>query len=124
MRIVTPTGGAGRGTGVARAGCGDLFPATGTRRSRGWKEWSSQSPGDTSPDWGAMDRRFLVELDKAAWDSVARAVQGRVTDQVLQAGVERLPREMHQRRGAELLQALRSRRDNLLDAADGFYPLG
>ena len=86
--------------------------------------------GPTYPDmygltWSAraMDRRFLVELDKAAWDSVARAVQGRVTDRVLQAGVERLPREMHQRRGAELLQALRSRRDNLLDAADGFYPL-
>jgi len=71
----------------------------------------------------ALDRRFLVELDKAAWDSVARAVQGRLTDRVLETAVGRLPREMHQRSGAELLESLISRRDRLGDAADRFYPL-
>lgn len=86
--------------------------------------------GPTYPDmfgltWSAraLDRRFLVELDHADWDSVARAVQGRITDPVLETAVGRLPPEMHQRRGAELLLALRSRRDQLLDAAHAFYPL-
>ncbi len=71
----------------------------------------------------ALDRRFLVELDRAAWDSVARAVQGRLTDRVLETAVGRLPVELRQVHGAALLSALTRRRDQLLDASDAFYPL-
>lgn len=71
----------------------------------------------------ALDRRFLVGLDKAAWDSVARAVQGRITDRVLETAVGQLPAELRRAEADELLLALTRRRNQLLDAADALYPL-
>ena len=71
----------------------------------------------------ALDRRLLVALSKAEWDSIARTVQARLTDRVLEAAVAQLPRDMLGRTGAALLPALKSRRDRLLEAVDGFYAL-
>lgn len=71
----------------------------------------------------ALDRRFLVELDRPAWDSLAREVQRQLSDSVLEAAVRRLPPEFHETRGAELLASLTRRRDRLPEAVDAFYPL-
>ncbi len=71
----------------------------------------------------ALDRRFLVSLEKPAWDSVVDAVRRRLTDSVLARAVDRLPAAMHGRHSAWLLNALRQRRDRLQEAADRFYPL-
>ena len=42
-----------------------------------------------------LDRRFLVELEREDWDSVATALQSRLTDSVIEAAAARLPRELH-----------------------------
>jgi hypothetical protein len=68
-----------------------------------------------------LDRRFLVELDWPVWDSVANALRSRLTDSVIAEAVRALPPEHHRLRGAELAAALRSRRDQLSEAAGRFY---
>ena len=71
----------------------------------------------------ALDRRFLVALEKPVWDSVAQAVQHQITDSILEGAVRQLPRTMGEAHGAGLLFALKRRRDHLLEAAEEFYPL-
>jgi len=70
-----------------------------------------------------LDRRFLVGLDRAVWDSTAHALQAAVTDEVIAAGVARLPAEFRALDSARLSRTLRARRDRLPQAADRFYRL-
>jgi hypothetical protein len=71
----------------------------------------------------ALDRRFLVALEKPVWDSVAQVVQRQLTDSILEGAVGQLPHSMREVHGARLLVALKRRRDHLLEAAEEFYPL-
>jgi hypothetical protein len=68
-----------------------------------------------------LDRRFLVELDWPVWDSVAKALQARLSDSVIAGAVQALPAEHYRLWGERLTAALRSRRDRLRDAARNFY---
>ncbi|HEX2206843.1 MAG TPA: BamA/TamA family outer membrane protein [Longimicrobium sp.] len=84
--------------------------------------------GETYPSMYALtesaqglDRRLLSGLPRAAWDSVAFALGTRLTDEVIDAAVRRLPPEHHAVAGARLAAALRARRDALPQAADAFY---
>ncbi len=69
------------------------------------------------------DRRWLVDLEKAAWDSVAASVTARLTDAVIEEAVRRLPPEIYALDGAFLAHALKRRRDRLPEMADKFYRL-
>ncbi|HEX9726927.1 MAG TPA: BamA/TamA family outer membrane protein [Gemmatimonadales bacterium] len=69
------------------------------------------------------DRWFLAELPKPVRDSVASALQSRLTDAVIDDAVGRMPAEYEAIGGAELRAALRSRRDHLAEAAETFYRL-
>ena len=67
-----------------------------------------------------MDRRLLAGLEKPVWDSVALALQRRITDAVIDSAVARTPSEF-----AALVPSfrakLRQRRDGLAAVADKFY---
>ncbi|HEX4381857.1 MAG TPA: hypothetical protein VH083_02870 [Myxococcales bacterium] len=69
------------------------------------------------------DRRFLVSLDGAAFDEVAREVTSKVTDAVISEAVHRIPAPLYAQSGASLEQALRARRDELPETAKDFYRL-
>jgi hypothetical protein len=69
----------------------------------------------------ALDRRLLAWLERAAWDSVATALQGRLTDAAIDAALLRLPPEHHALRGPELGRLLRERRERLPEAATAYY---
>src|SRR5437588_628439 len=56
------------------------------------------------------DRRLLVDLEKPVWDSVAKAIQAKLTDSVIDTAVRRLPPEYYAKSGAALAHALRRRR--------------
>ncbi len=73
--------------------------------------------------WNArdIDRRFLAELDRTAWDSVGASIQTRLTDEVIEQAVRQLPPEIHAINGQALGDALRARRDELPDAWAEFY---
>ncbi len=68
-----------------------------------------------------IDRRFLVGLDRHAWDSVATALQATLTDAVIDDAVRKLPPEMYAVAGARLARILRVRRDKLVDEALSYY---
>ncbi|MCW8803190.1 MAG: hypothetical protein OQK57_02240, partial [Ignavibacteriaceae bacterium] len=70
-----------------------------------------------------LDRRVLTELDKKTWDSVTILVQSKVTDEVIDSAVKRLPLEVYEICAEEISFKLKSRRDNLQWASDEFYGL-
>ena len=73
--------------------------------------------------WSArdLDRRFLPEVTKHQWDSVALAMQKRLTDSVIAAAVRQLPASYLALDSARLTKALHARRDNLVHEARHFY---
>ena len=74
-------------------------------------------------NWHAreIDRRFLVELDRRAWDSVTTTLQARLTDAVIDSAVRHLPPEMYAVGGASLARTLKIRRDKLVTEALSYY---
>ena len=69
------------------------------------------------------DRRLLQDLEKPVWDSIARTLQARLTDSVIDGAVRRLPPEYLRKNGAALTRALRRRRDHLPQISDRYYAL-
>jgi len=69
------------------------------------------------------DRRLLVDLEKPVWDSVARTLQARLTDSVIEAAVRRLPPEYFRKSGPALTRALERRRNHLRQISDRYYAL-
>jgi hypothetical protein len=68
-----------------------------------------------------LDRWLLVPLDRADWDSVATALQARLTDSVIEAAAGRLPPSYIPLDSVRLADALKSRRDELPEAARDYY---
>jgi hypothetical protein len=67
-----------------------------------------------------LDARLLAGLEKPVWDSVALALQSRITDSVIEVAVGAMPIEYQE--SAPLLAAvLKQRRDGLARTADQFY---
>jgi Omp85 superfamily domain len=74
-------------------------------------------------NWHAreVDRRFLAGVDRPTWDSTTAWVQSRLTDEVIEGAVARMPAAMFEIDGAELGRALRRRRDDLGEEVDRYY---
>jgi hypothetical protein len=70
-----------------------------------------------------IDRNFLTGLGRPEWDSVASALAARLTDEVIEDAVRRLPAELYELDGAIWIDALKQRRDHLLEAASDYYGL-
>jgi hypothetical protein len=68
-----------------------------------------------------LDRRFLVPLEWPAWDSVATALQSRLTDDVIETAAARLPPSYLPLDSTRLADALKQRRDELPEAARRYY---
>jgi hypothetical protein len=67
-----------------------------------------------------FDRRLLVGLDRAVWDSTARSVVSAITDAVIDSAMRAMPSE-YRRAVPELASKLRSRRRQLPHAAARYY---
>jgi|tagenome__1003787_1003787.scaffolds.fasta_scaffold20977171_3 hypothetical protein len=80
-------------------------------------------PAHDRLNWHAreVDRRFLVELGRGTWDSMATALRSTLTDSVIGAAVHQMPPEMYAKGGQRLAQILRSRRDGLVREALSYY---
>jgi hypothetical protein len=68
-----------------------------------------------------QDRQVLAELDAAAWDESAKALQAKLTDAVIDAAVARMPAEYQKFDAARLARDLKARRDRLPEEARVFY---
>ena len=71
-------------------------------------------------DASELDWRLLADLPRPVWDSIAAALQARLTDAVIEDAVRQSPPEYHDRVGAELVRGLQGRRDGLPEAARRF----
>ena len=80
-------------------------------------------PGMEGLTWNGweIDRWVLTDLEWGAWEEIAAAVKSRVTDDVIEVAVKRMPREYYDVNGPELASTLKKRRDKLLDAAEQYY---
>ena len=70
-----------------------------------------------------IDRNLLVGLDRATWDATVEEVAASLTDEVITEAVLRMPREHYAIVGPDLEARLRSRRDDLAEAASDFYEI-
>jgi hypothetical protein len=70
-----------------------------------------------------LDRRFLVSIDKPAWDSVTTFVQKKLTDPVIEDAVHRMPGEWYAKEGESLIQILKERRNKLHEISAEYYEL-
>jgi hypothetical protein len=82
-------------------------------------------PPPEALNWSArfMDRRFLGELDRAAWEDEARKVQAALADDVLEEAVRRMPPEYYRIVGPKMVAKLRGRRDRLPELAQRYYAI-
>ena len=71
----------------------------------------------------ALDRRLLAGLQRSVWDSVTQVIQARLSDDVIEAAVRRLPSTHDTSTVPELARTLKRRRDGLDEAARRFYAL-
>jgi hypothetical protein len=67
-----------------------------------------------------FDARLLAGLEKPVWDSIARALQARITDSVIATAAHAIPLE-YQASAPRLETVLRNRRDALPNAATEYY---
>ena len=86
--------------------------------------------GEDYPDIQALtrnawdiDRNLLVGLDRATWNATVEEVAALLTDDVIREAVSRMPREHYAILGPDLEAKLRSRRDDLAEAASEFYEI-
>ena len=88
-------------------------------------EFKEDYPAVLGASWNGrdLDRRFLVGLAWAEWDSVSQVMQGILTDTVIAAAVRRLPPEHHALIGEQTAAILRHRRDHLPGMARDYYQL-
>lgn len=70
-----------------------------------------------------IDRRFLSDLEWPVWDSIATSITVKITDDVIDRAVHRLPSEIYAIDGVWFEETLESRRDRLGAAAKHFYEL-
>jgi hypothetical protein len=70
-----------------------------------------------------LDRRYLTELDKTAWDSITVFVQNRLTDSVIEHSIRSMPKIYYDKAGREMLTKLKARRNLLNEISEDYYRL-
>jgi hypothetical protein len=68
-----------------------------------------------------LDRRLANEMVLNDWISIAKELQGLLTDQVIETAVKQLPPEVFPISGEEIITKLKSRRNGLAEYAKKYY---
>jgi hypothetical protein len=89
------------------------------------EHFSAMYPQINDLTWSGrhIDRRFLNQVTKQQWDSVANVVVNKLTDSLIEYSVGRLPAEMYAKAGDALISTLKVRRNGLKDASEEFFEL-
>ncbi len=70
-----------------------------------------------------LDRRFLGGIDKVKCDSIGIYLMETLTDKLIEESVLRMPPELYELCGQDIIGKLKSRRDQLFDASQEYYKL-
>ncbi len=68
-----------------------------------------------------IDQQFLSEVTEAQFDSIAKDMQHRLTDDVIDKAVRMFPEPVYKLTGERIAQSLKSRRNLLPDVANKYY---
>jgi hypothetical protein len=68
-----------------------------------------------------LDRRLLASLERPVWDSVAGALQARLSDRTIGSALKQMPDSYHAESGESMNRHLRDRRDQLAAVASSYY---
>ncbi|MCB9267928.1 MAG: metallophosphoesterase [Lewinellaceae bacterium] len=69
-----------------------------------------------------FDKSFLTGADWSTWEEEVRRIQAAVTDERIEAAFRQAwPPEVYALNGAEIVEKLKSRRDNLMEMARAYY---
>lgn len=98
--------------------------------SRNWAIRKFESFDDEINDVKALtinshfiDSRSLTELTRQDFISTAKELQQSITDEVIEQAVKRYPKEMYELEGERTKRKLKSRRAELIRAAEEFYEI-
>ena len=86
----------------------------------GFKKESRKLKNLNFKSW-RFDKTFLNELDAATWERVAKEFQLKLTDDVIDAAVKKLPKEIYAINGAMLQERLKNRRNTLPENVMKYY---
>ena len=86
-------------------------------------KFGEELPGVFGATWHGtdLDRRYLVGVPEARWDSAAGWMEQRLTNDVIDTAVRQLPPPHYDLRGEELARKLKARRDGLRSYARTYY---
>ncbi|UCC83505.1 MAG: hypothetical protein JSW46_00805 [Gemmatimonadota bacterium] len=68
-----------------------------------------------------VDRFLLTDIERREWMQIASDLQSRLTDEVLNEGLQRMPEEYYELRGEEVATKLKMRRDAITEMAARYY---
>lgn len=68
-----------------------------------------------------LNSRFFIQLDHDRWMQLTNQFVARLTDEVLEAALARLPHEIYVLRHHELLQKMKARRGNMAKAMENYF---
>jgi hypothetical protein len=68
-----------------------------------------------------FDRSFINEPNRETWISIARDIQRKLTDEVIENAIKEFPEEIFSIHGEEIISKLKSRRDDLHEYAEEYY---
>ncbi len=68
-----------------------------------------------------FDRSFVNEPNKETWITIAKDLQNRITDDVIEKAIRDFPKEIFDIRGEEIIRKLKIRRDDLVKYASSYY---
>jgi len=87
--------------------------------------FEARTPDIVGLHWNGreLDRRFLSGLERTAWDSIGGWIQERLTDDVIDVAIRRLPPKIYDLNNDDLRATLRWRRDDLRDIWTSLYEL-
>jgi hypothetical protein len=68
-----------------------------------------------------FDQTFINDLDREQWIETISEVQNRLTDNVIEEAIKKLPPEVYPISGAQIISKLKNRRNQLMDAALKYY---
>jgi hypothetical protein len=100
-----------------------IIPRIGETMLPQLNHFGSSYPSPKFMSWTGryLDQRFLAFLTKKEWDSVANDVKSKLTDRVIEDAVKQLPAEIYPLAKDELLEKLKSRRNQLKEYSDEYY---
>ncbi|WP_036679321.1 metallophosphoesterase [Daejeonella oryzae] len=80
-----------------------------------------KDPAELSIAARNLDRNLLNKLSKADWLEIASDIQKKLTDEVINQSVAKMPVEVYSKSGPEIIEKLKSRRNQLSDVAEKYY---